>query len=146
MDKKSLKRILNGYWYENQYYIEKTKEIEKLKNETQKTMNRYKLLTDNNMLNEELNKKLSALINTQVYEESLLLKIINKKQIIENLIQDLEQPYKTVLYLKYICFNTIDEVATKTHYSTKRIYQLHDEALLQLLNLSNDKKIDISNF
>ncbi len=146
MDKKTLKKVLSGYWYDNQYYIEKSKEIEKLKYETQKTMDRYKLLNNTNIESDELNKKLSDLVKSQVHEESLLLKIITKKQIIEDLIQLIDQPYRTVLYLKYICFNTIDEIATKTHYSAKRIYQLHDEALIHLLKLSENKSIDISNF
>lgn len=48
------------------------------------------------------------------------------------------------MYMKYITFLTFDQIAVRMNYSTKRIYQLHSEAISILLKLINESDIDIS--
>ena len=66
-------------------------------------------------------------------------KIVKKKKYIETLFQKLIQPYQILMYLRYISFLTFDEIADRMNYSTKRIYQLHTEALNKLLDVINIK-------
>ena len=67
-------------------------------------------------------------------------KIFKKKNYIEHIIQRLSQPYKTIMFMKYISFMSFDQIADKMHYSTKRIYQLHSEGLAQMTSLSEKEE------
>ena len=48
---------------------------------------------------------------------------------IEEAIQFLKQPYKTVIYMRYIDNFTMEQIADKLNYSCPRIYQLHSTGL-----------------
>lgn len=126
MTKECLKELLEEYWYDNQYLKEKAKEVE--------TMNKLILA----------GKSSDFLCATKLYEEAEMSKIIEKKKHIENLLQNLTQPYRTIMYMKYITFLTFDQIADRMNYSTKRIYQLHGEAINKLLIVVNAPSSNIS--
>ena len=119
MLKNELKTLLEDYWYDNQYLKEKAKEVESM----------------NNLIRS--GKGSDFIVSTKQYEESEMSKIIEKKKYIEGLFQNLNQPYRTIMYMKYITFLTFDQIADRMNYSTKRIYQLHSEAFSILLNSIN---------
>lgn len=126
MSKEELKSLLEEYWYDSQYLKEKSKEITSVS----------KLLANSNP---------TTIFDESIhYEEEQIKIILNKKHYIESLIQNLNQPYKTLMYMKYITFLTFDQIADRMNYSTKRIYQLHNEAMLKLLDNINNKKENIS--
>ncbi len=126
MTKEELKSLFEDYWYDNQYLKEKSKEI--------MTTNNYLANTDaKNFFDDSIN-----------YEKQQIALILHKKQHIESLIQTLNQPYKTLMYLKYITFLTFDQIADRMSYSTKRIYQLHNEAINKILEDLNKKDRNIS--
>lgn len=135
MNKEQLKIFLEEYWYDNQYMSEKLKEIEKIKSQKQK-ISTYEI--------KHLDDKNSPLIIAEQQENIILRNIVKKKQKIEELIASLNQPYKTILYFKYICFLTFDQIADKMNYSTKRIYQLHGDALGKLTQIYNEKNFNVS--
>ncbi len=120
MDKKQIIKYLEDYKYDYQYYQEKAKEIHSVEKQMRSVNDSQFLLA------------------TKKYEESQITKFINKKKDIEMLLQKTSQPYQTLLYLKYISFLTFDQIADRMNYSTKRIYQLHGEALNRLLDIINN--------
>jgi len=125
MDKNELKQLLDSYAYDVQYLREKSQEIEfinKLKNEG-----------DAEVINQTLEQ-----------EKDKLKKIMNKKKNIENLFDSLSQPYHTVMYLRYIRAQNFDQIAYKLDYSTKRIYQLHSEAINKILSKINNNETEIN--
>ncbi len=145
MRKSEIITELESYKYEYQYFQEKSKEIEKLKKEIQKSYDRLSQMKENKIDTFELNKQIEKIIEKQSREEDALLIIISKKQEIENKINRLPQPYKNILFLKYINLNTFDEIALKMNYSTKRIYQLHKIALqIYCDNSGNERLAQIS--
>lgn len=123
MLKEELKNMLEEYWYDNQFLKEKAKEVEAMD-----TLIR-------------MGKGSDFIATTKQYEVSEMSKIIEKKKYIERLFQNLNQPYRTIMYMKYIVFLTFDQIADRMNYSTKRIYQLHSEALSILLNNINETNI-----
>lgn len=126
MSREELKELFESYWYDNQYLNEKFKEVE---------------LFNKLTLNQS---DQSFFIDTKENEKMEIMKILKKKKHIETLIQNLSQPYRTILYMKYISFFTFDQIADKIHYSTKRIYQLHSDALKQLTIITAENSIDFS--
>lgn len=123
MLKEELKNILEDYWFDNQYLKEKAKEVEAMDAIIRS------------------GKGSDFILSTKKYEESEMSKIIEKKKYIEGLFQKLSQPYRTIMYMKYITFLTFDQIADRMSYSTKRIYQLHGEAIMILLKSINDSNI-----
>lgn len=124
MLKAELKLLLEEYWFDNQYLKEKEKEVESI----------------NKIIHS--NKATNYILDTKKYEEAEMSKLLEKKKHIEGLFQNLQQPYRTIMYMKYISFLSFDQIADRMNYSTKRIYQLHSEAintLLQTINASNRK-------
>lgn len=121
MNKEELKNKLEEYKYDNKYLEEKTKEIDSI----------------NHLI--KIGKSSNLIITTKRQKEIEISKILKKKKYIETLFQKLIQPYQILMYLRYISFLTFDEIADRMNYSTKRIYQLHTEALNKLLNIINIK-------
>ncbi len=120
---------LKNYKYDYQYYREKFKDVENLKQDVSLSLSRLNDMKIKKYDTTELDSKIKKLLEKQSLEEDALIKIMTKKQEIENRIENMPQPYKNILFLKYIRDNTFDEIASKMSYSNKRIYQLHKEAL-----------------
>ncbi len=58
-----------------------------------------------------------------------LEELLIKKFIVENKIEQLEQPQKSILYLKYIRGINLYKVSEELNYSYKHIKRLHQEAI-----------------
>lgn len=140
MNKNLLIKELENYKYDFQYYQEKSKEIEKLKNAIKKSYDRLNDMKLNKIDTTNLNKQIQQIIDKQTREENFLLTILEKKQQIEERISSLDQPYKNIFFMKYINLNTFDEIALKMNYSTKRIYQLHKKGLSIYCELYSKKE------
>lgn len=69
-------------------------------------------------------------INKQI---DILEKLIEEsEQIVNNVklkVNKIDQPYKNILFLRYIDGKSYDNIAFMTNYSTARIFQLHREAV-----------------
>ena len=128
MTKEPLKR-LESYKYDLQFHKEKTEELEKLKQEITKIQLIIYDKTKKHIEATIEESQLSRLKSTYGEELSTLNAIEASKKNIEKQIESLQQPYKNILYLRYIKDNSFDEIASKMNYSSKRIYQLHKEAL-----------------
>lgn len=131
MNREDIKRELENYAYDFEYYVEKTKECEKFKDETHRAIMRIKMLnehTGNGGVN-ETQTAIDNIIEQVVGDEDTLIGIMRKKRNIELVIENLNQPDRTIIYLRYLRFYTFDQIADKMHYSTKRIYQLHAIAM-----------------
>jgi len=126
-----IKKELTEYWFNYQYYLEKLKDVKLQKNHLDESYERMKSITSKTKI-EIPAEVYQKIVNSQLAEEEALLLILNKKKQIENEINNLDQPYKIVLYFRYIRLNSFGEIANSLNYSTKRIYQLHQEGLNEL--------------
>ena len=134
-------RELEDYKYEYQYFQEKSKEIDRLKKEIQKSYDRLNELKANKIDTTELNIQLQKIIDKQTSEENALLNILERKQSIEKKLDNLPQPYKNIFFLKYISMNTFDQIALKMNYSTKRIYQLHKKGVILYCSMCESESV-----
>lgn len=122
MTKEELKVLLHEYYYDSQYLKQKNKEIEFIAH--------LKTSTNKDYINEALHE-----------EHEKINKVFCKKKFIEKLFDYLSQPHKTIMYDKYIISLTFDQIADNMNYSTKRIYQLHSEALDKIVEYVNTNEI-----
>ena len=135
MNRKAVVKELADYKYESEYFLERYKNVQEFNSIINKMNDRANILSNGNVsvyaISEGNLKKLQA---QQYEEENLLLDLIRKKQIIEERIDGLDQPYKNVLLYRYISLYSFGEIAKKMNYSTKRIYQLHQEGVEAYIN------------
>lgn len=135
---------LESYKYETQYHNEKIKDLDKLKNEI---YNIETIIFDRKVKNFDfsMEKAQYERLKAKYFDEQTKLNIIEtKKKHLENEIEKLQQPYKNILFLKYIKNYTFDEIATKMNYSSKRIYQLHKIAITNYTKLHEESLLTIS--
>lgn len=86
---------------------------------------------DNTPLEDGLDRIKEIEIDCRKKLEELLV----KKYVVENKIEQLEQPYKSILYLKYIRGYRLYKVSEELNYSYRHIKNLHGDALLKYSNL-----------
>ena len=129
MDKTTLKEYLTQYKYDANYLKGKLNEMENFKQQNAQLKNISEYFTK---------EKGSELIKINYeFEQNKIDKILKRKQMIENLIEHLSQPYRTILYLYYICFKNFEQIGDVMDYSGKRVYQLYDKGLQNLLQIVN---------
>lgn len=123
------KEFLKGYYYEKKLYEQKIIENKKLKTQLDDLIITNKaLIIDENIKGViyELHKKIYALL---LEEEEKLLNCFMSKLEIEKIIDTMEQPYKSILYFKYICLFDFNKISDITELSESYVYTLHKEAL-----------------
>lgn len=64
-----------------------------------------------------------------------LKELLVKKYIVENKIEQLEQPFKSILYLRYIRGNKLEHISNELGYSYEHICRLHGKALRKYAEL-----------
>lgn len=116
---------LENYKYEKEYYLEKTKTLKKLRKQYKALIEQKEELILTKTDTSRIDQRIGQMAQHQFEEEKQLFELFSRKQKVERKIEKLEQPYKNVLYFKYICEYSFEEIAEKMHYSIKRIYQLH---------------------
>lgn len=122
MKKNELKTILKTYQYNKDYIYESSNNIKIEREYTDKYLK-------NLPINYQIDDNISTLIEKHKNNKKSVINIINNNKYIEDIINSLEQPYKNVLFYKYINNLSFGEIALKMNYSTPRIYQLHNKAL-----------------
>ena len=120
-----LLKELKSYWFDTKYYNEIMADSEVVVKDIQnlETSLRDKEIKGYDTSITKL--KIKNLNEKKVSLESLLKSIKNETKKVEIMIDNIPQPYKNVLFFKYIKNLSFDEIAYKMNYSSKRIYQLH---------------------
>lgn len=126
-------------------YRDNIKYIEEKQNDAEELRTRIEKITSN--ITGMPNAKGSNLDKTP-FEESLdriqeiqkdcnkkLQELLIKKYLVEDKIEQLEQPYKSILYLKYIRGINLFKVSEELNYSYRQIKRLHQEAVEKYANL-----------
>ena len=110
----TIKKLLNSYKHEKVLIKSLQKEIERI-NALSLTERNLGLL---DKLQTNLNKSMSFI------------------KIIEDSIDNLPQPFKNVLYFRYIKDFSYEKISLNMNYSIQRIYQLHKEGIQRIFKVS----------
>jgi DNA-directed RNA polymerase specialized sigma subunit len=129
MDITQVKYELSSYVYDNQYYNDKRGEVIKINEQLTELSSKLQKLMPVSLDSAEIEASIRELIGKHLEEKKFLLAALEKKHILERKLNGMKQPYRTVLYFRYIRNMGFKEIAKKMNYSDKRIYQLHREAL-----------------
>ncbi len=131
MNKCELKRLLGSYKYEHNYFIEKSDELELIKENYIKAIKKLKEINENknNLLDESIAK-----YTLDIFErENELAKLNQHLKDIEMLVDEVLTPARNALYYKYIVGLKVEDIAFKMHFSTQRIYQLISDGLNEIV-------------
>lgn len=120
-------------------YRDNIKYIEEKQNDAEELKTRIEKMTTNitgmpNAKGENLDKapfeeSLDKIKEIEKNCREKLEELLLKKFIVENKIEELEQPFKSILYLRYIRGNTLNKVSDDLGYSYDHICKLHGKAL-----------------
>ena len=132
---------LRSFWFDLQYYDENITEIGMLIKEINKLSNNLNDMELKKYDTTSVKYKIKTLRLKQHEQEETLREVEERNNRVKKRIDNMPQPYKNILFLKYIKNNTFDEIAVKMHYSNKRIYQLHKKAVDFYLNMPEDDNI-----
>ncbi len=120
----NVKEELKKYMFDMQFYEEVVSEIKELQTKLLVATNRANTYGDiNNTIEiEDIRKQIKA-------KERALAKIEKSKTAVEETINAIDQPYKNVLYFRYVKQYKFNKIAMKMGYSLQRIFQLNKEAI-----------------
>lgn len=93
-------------------------------NNAKEKLESYKI---NKILKKDLENELKH-NNTNEFIKNEYIKLDNELKLIETIITNLSQPYKSILYNKFIKEDSYQNIAIKLNYSIQRIYQLLNES------------------
>lgn len=126
-------------------YRDNIKYIEEKQNDAEELRTRIEKITSNitgmpNAKGDNLDKapfeeSLDRIQEIQKDCNKKLQELLIKKYLVENKIEQLEQPYKSILYLKYIRGINLFKVSEELNYSYRQIKRLHQEAVEKYSNL-----------
>lgn len=120
-------------------YRDNIKYIEEKQNDTEELRARIEKITPNltglpNAKGVDLDKapledSLDRIKEIEKDCSNKLQELLLKKYVVENKIEQLGQPYKSILYLRYIRGNTLSKISNEIGYSYDHICKLHGKAL-----------------
>lgn len=125
-----IKQELNSYIYEEKWIKEKEEEIEELQERTTKiTTTISDMPKGNNPIADRMAEYVAEIVDltNEMIEEVHKFKKIQRN--IENNINSLKQPYKNILYFRYVKGYNLTEVANKIGFEYKYTCSKHGEAL-----------------
>lgn len=127
-------------------YRDNIKYIDEKQSDSEELRNRIEKISNSNV--DGLPKGKGTNPDEAPFEESLdkimqiqenckekLRELLIKKFVVENKIDQLEQPYKSILYMKYIRGINLYKVSEELGYSYQHIKRMHKEAIEQYANL-----------
>lgn len=132
------KRELREYRDNIKYIEEKQNDAEELKTKIQKiTQNITGMPTGkgDNLDEAPLEESLDRIEEIEKECDKKLQELLLKKFVVENKIDRLDQPYKSILYLRYIRGNPLNKVSNELGYSYEHVCRMHGKALKMYVNL-----------
>ena len=115
---------LENYKYDYEYFVERFKNAKEFKTIINILNSKTQIVADS-----KKSLELEEIEKEQIDEENALLNMIKQKHAVEERIDKLQQPYKSVLLYRYVSLYSFGKIAQKMNYSTKRIYQLHQKGV-----------------
>ena len=131
MKRSKMIKELENYKYDYEYFVERFKNAKEFKAIIDVLTEKTEKIKDMDISvpTDKISLELKEIAKEQDNEENALLDMIKQKHAVEERIDKLQQPYKTVLLYRYVSLYSFGEIAKKMNYSTKRIYQLHQKGV-----------------
>ncbi len=126
------KEELREYRDNIRYIEEKQNDAEELRTRIEKTTHKLTEVQSgkgDNLDKAPLEESLDKIKEIEKDCDKKLQELLIKKFVVENKIEQLDQPYKSILYLRYIRGNTLNKVSEDMGYSYDHICKLHGKAL-----------------
>lgn len=86
----------------------------------------------------ELDKAVAELVDAQNRAKLEVDRLTALEQEIVQTISHTDEPYRTILYERYINGKTWEQVAVEMHYTYRRVIQLHGDALRTVAEILNN--------
>lgn len=127
-----IKKELSSYLYNKDLLKEKEQDLEELITKATKiTTELSDMPKGSPVIQDKIGEYASQIVDLKNAKYKQLIEMEKKKLEIENKIDQLDQPYRNVLYFKYIKGLSLTEVAYKIGYDYDYIRKVHGIALIK---------------
>lgn len=131
-----VKKELEAYLYDKQLLKEKEEELEELKTRATKiTTELSDMPKGTPEIQDKIGEYAAKIVDLKNEKYNQLIEMYKTKARIENKIDMLDQPYRNILYYKYIKGLSLTEVANEIKYDYNYTKSLHGTALLKYRNI-----------
>ena len=132
-----IKKELNAYWYDKKLLKSKEEELEELITKAEKiTTELSDMPKGSPEIQDRMAQYSAQIVDLRNEKYDQIIKMYKTKKIIEDKIDILEQPYRDILYYKYIKGLTLTGVANEIEYEYEYTKKLHGIALLKYKNIT----------
>ena len=133
-----IKKELNSYQYDIKLLKEKEEELEELITKAEKiTTELSDMPKGTPQIQDKIAEYTAKIIELKNQKIDQIIEMYKQKEMIEKKIDLLEQPYKDILYYKYIKGYTLTQIANEINYDSDYIKSLHGTALLKYKIIPN---------
>ena len=136
-----IKKELNSYMNDKKYIEEKLADIEEMRAKMEKTTTEISdMPKGSNPVADRIAEYIAKIEEIQDENYKRILVMEEKKKTIENIIDATEQPYKNILYFRYIKGYNLIEVAPMIGNEYKWCCVLHGRALEQYRKIKEERE------
>lgn len=135
MNEKSIKQSLLEFRQDSILLNQKNNELLLVNNKIEQINKQLEIINYSKNKNILIKEK-ESLINNQYKLKYEINELVNKKILIETMINKLSQLESNVLKNKYIDNLSIIEISHNLNYSYQRVYQIHSKAIKRLANIN----------
>lgn len=129
------KSKLKNYYFEKKYLENKLSITKNIKSMLVDLINYNKKMIIDNDYESQINRNNNDIIEKIIEEENYIINSLDELIYLQRVIDQIDQPYRSVLYYRYILSMEFIQIAETLNYTDKRIYQLHSEALEKFANV-----------
>ena len=135
------KKELSAYLYNKELLKEKEQDLEELITKAEKVTTELSDMPKGTpIIQDKIGEYATKIVELKNSKYRQLIDMYKSKEEIENKIDMLEQPYRNILYYKYIKGMNLTEVANKIGNEYKYTCILHGEALNNYKNINSQDK------
>lgn len=125
----SLKQELEDYKCNRDYIKKRKQRIEELMNDAEKITSTLSFTRVSNPVADRLAEKVADIVDMQSETLDMIASQEKRLNRIDIMINELRQPYKNILYSRYVEGKDLVEIAAELGYTYIHICRLHGEAL-----------------
>jgi DNA-directed RNA polymerase specialized sigma subunit len=131
------KKELNAYKHNKRLLEKMDEEIEEYRNKATSCTSVLSDMPKGTGIHDKVAQYASIIadIEAEKMEQRILLEKSRKD--IEDIINKIEQPYRNILYFRYIKEETLEEIACDIGYNYRHLCRMHEKALLEFKRIKD---------
>jgi RNA polymerase sigma factor (sigma-70 family) len=135
-----VKKELSAYKHNKKLLEKMEEEIEEYRNKATSCTSVLSDMPKGTGIHDKMAQYASIIADIEAEKINQLIELEKSKQVIENTISKLEQPYRNIIHYKFIDSMTLEDIAPEVPCSERQIYRLYKKALQEYKKIKDGIK------